>query len=254
MGESVSLSGRTFFVTGANSGIGLATALRFAREGANIVIFARRTEQNEQARQLIEAEGASCLAITGDVTDEAAFREAIAATVRRFGALHFGFNNAGAAQSVMSLVDLSIEEFERLMNVNVRGTFLGLKYMIPAIKASRGGAICNCASAAGLIPSAYQVAYAAAKFAVVGMTRGSALECAEDGVRVNVVCPGATTGEMWVKFAAEHPERARAALARHPMGRVGLKEEVADAVLFLCRDATFTTGHAFPVDGGRTTG
>ncbi len=250
----MSLLGRTFFVTGANSGIGLATALRFARERANIAIFARRADQNEQARQLIEAQGASCLALAGDVTDEVSFRDAIAATVRRFGGLHYGFNNAGAAQSVTELVDLSVEEFERLMNVNVKGTFLGLKYMIPAIKASNGGAICNNASAAGLIPSALQVAYAAAKFAVVGMTRGSALECAKDGVRVNVVCPGATTGEMWAKFASENPERAKLALSKHPLGRVGNKEEVADAVLFLCRDATFTTGHAFSVDGGRTAG
>jgi NAD(P)-dependent dehydrogenase (short-subunit alcohol dehydrogenase family) len=248
------MHGQTFFVTGANSGIGLATALRFAREGANIAIYARRARENEEARHLIEGAGVPCLALTGDVTNEAAFRDAIAATVRHFGGLHYGFNNAGASQSVTPLVDLSLEEFERLMSVNVRGTFLGLKYMIPAIVASQGGAICNNASAAGLIPSAFQVAYAAAKFAVVGMTRGSALECAKDGVRVNVVCPGATTGEMWVKFAAENPERAQLALAKHPLGRMGYKEEVADAVLFLCRDATFTTGHAFSVDGGRTAG
>ena len=98
------------------------------------------------------------------------------------------------------------------------------------------------------------MAYAAAKFAVVGLTRGAALEAAGDNVRVNVVCPGATTGEMWLQFAQDHPERAAVALAKHPLGRVGEKEEVADAVLFLCRDATFTTGHAFPVDGGRTAG
>src|ERR1700761_1057721 len=129
-----SLSGRTCFVTGANSGIGLATALRFAREGANIAIFARRAGPNEQARALIEACGVECLALTGDVTDEASVRDAIAATVRRFGGLHYGFNNAGASQTVRPLVDLPLDEFEHLMNVNVRGTFLGLKYMIPAIK------------------------------------------------------------------------------------------------------------------------
>jgi NAD(P)-dependent dehydrogenase (short-subunit alcohol dehydrogenase family) len=174
--------------------------------------------------------------------------------VSEFGGLHFGFNNAGVPQSLTPLCELSGREFSRLMDVNVKGTFLGLKYMIPAIKASGGGSICNNASAAGIIPSALQVAYAAAKSAVIALTRGCALECAKAGIRVNAVCPGATTGEMWLQFSREHPNRAAIALAKHPLGRVGGKEEVAAAVLFLCRDATFTTGHAFPVDGGRTAG
>ena len=158
------------------------------------------------------------------------------------------------SQSVTPLESVTMEECSALMDVNARGTFLAMKYQIPAMRAQGGGAICNCASAAGLIPSAMQVAYAGAKFAVVGLTRGAALEAARDKVRVNVVCPGATTGEMWIQFAGQHPDRAALALAKHPLGRVGAKEEVADAVLFLCRDATFTTGHALPVDGGRTAG
>ena len=250
----MSLGGKCIFVTGGNSGLGLAVALRFAREGADVAVFSRRVDRNESARALIEAQGRRCLTFGADVTDEAAMRAAVDRTVREWGALHYAFNAAGAAQSLTPLADLTLEEFERLMGANARGTFLALKYQIPAIRAAGGGAICNCASAAGLIPSALQVAYAAAKFAVVGMTRGAALECAKDGVRVNVVCPGATTGEMWLEFAAAHPERARLALARHPMNRVGDKEEVASAVLFLCRDATFTTGCALPVDGGRTAG
>lgn len=250
----MSLEGKTFFVTGGNSGIGLATALRFAREGADIAIFSRRGDRNEEARALIEAQGRRCLIFAGDVAHEEAMREAIAATARAWGGLHYAFNAAGAAQSVTPLTDLTVDEYQTLLDANARGTFLAMKYEIAAIRAAGGGAICNCASAAGLIPSALQVAYAGAKFAVVGLTRGAALECAKDGVRINVVCPGATTGEMWLAFAEKHPERAALALAKHPMNRVGEKEEVAAAVLFLCRDATFTTGHAFPVDGGRTTG
>lgn len=250
----MSLTGKALFVTGGNSGIGLAVALRFAQEGADVAILCRRAERNEQAKSLIEAQGHRCLTYAADVTDEAAVRDSIAQTVSEFGGLHYAFNAAGAAQSLTPLVELSLEEFECLTAVNVRGSFLALKYEIPAIRAVGGGAICNCASVAGLIPSALQVAYAAAKFAVVGMTRGAALECAKDDVRVNVVCPGATTGEMWLDFAASHPERARLALAKHPMGRVGAKEEVAAAVLYLCRDATFTTGCVLPVDGGRTAG
>jgi NAD(P)-dependent dehydrogenase (short-subunit alcohol dehydrogenase family) len=250
----MSLEGKTLFVTGGNSGLGLAVAERFAQEGADVAILSRREDRNDTARELIEAEGRRCLTYPADVTDEAAMREAIAHTVSEWGELHYAFNAAGAAQSLIPLTELSLEEFERLMAVNVRGTFLALKYQIPAIRAAGGGAICNCASAAGLIPSALQVVYAAAKFAVVGMTRGAALECAKEGIRVNVVCPGATTGQMWLDFAAAHPERAERALAKHPMNRVGQKEEVASAVLYLCRDATFTTGCALPVDGGRTTG
>jgi len=250
----MTLAGKTLFVTGGNSGIGLATALHFAREGADIAILARRADSNAVAKAEIEALGVRCLTIDGSVTDETAVEHAVAATVKAFGRIDCAFNCAGLNQSVTPIESLSLEEFSALMDVNARGTFLSMKYQIPAMRAQGGGAICNCASAAGLIPSAFQVAYAGAKFAVVGLTRGAALEAAKDKVRVNVVCPGATTGEMWLQFAEQHPDRAALALAKHPLGRVGDKEEVAAAVLFLCRDATFTTGHALPVDGGRTTG
>ncbi|MAC59654.1 MAG: short chain dehydrogenase, partial [Novosphingobium sp.] len=117
-----------------------------------------------------------------------------------------------------------------------------------------GGAICNCSSTAGLVVSATQTVYAASKFAVIAMTKGTAQEYAARGIRVNAVCPGATKGEMWLDVARNNPAFAKAVLARHPLGRVGEVEEVADAVLYLCRDATFTTGHALTVDGGRTAG
>lgn len=248
------LAGHAVLVTGGNSGIGLATALRFAREGADVAILSRRADLNDAARRAIEALGVGCLTFAGSVTDEHDVREAVAEMVSTFGGLDYAFNCAGLNQSVTPLETLPLDEFAALMDVNARGTFLSMKYEIPAMRERGGGAICNCASAAGLIPSALQVAYAGAKFAVVGLTRGAALEAARDKVRVNVVCPGATTGEMWLQFAADHPDRAAMALAKHPLGRVGEKEEVADAVLFLCRDATFTTGLAFPVDGGRTAG
>jgi len=248
----MSLQGKSFFVTGGNSGIGLATAILFAREGANVAIFARSADRNETARLRIEQEGGRCLTFPGDVTDEQSVSYAVAETYRRFGGLHYGFNNAGAQQRLVSLMEASLAEYEEQFAVNVKGTFLGMKYMIPAIIASGGGAVCNNASAAGLVPSAQQTLYAAAKFAVVGMTKGAALEYAEHGVRVNVVCPGATSGEMFLKFQAQYPERAAAALDKHALRRIGDKEEVASAVLYLCRDATFTTGHAFTVDGGRT--
>jgi NAD(P)-dependent dehydrogenase (short-subunit alcohol dehydrogenase family) len=245
------MQNKSIFVTGGNSGIGLATALVFARAGADIAIFARRAEHNEKARALIEAEGRRCLTFSGEVSDETAIRDAVAATMRSFGGLHYGFNNAGTNHPAVPITELSVADCDRQMDVNVKGTFLGMKYMIPAIKASGGGAICNNASTGGIAPTACQALYAAAKAAVIGMTKVAALECAKDGVRVNVVCPGATTGEMFHRFAEANPERAAMAVSKHPLGRIGDKEEVASAVLFLCRDATFTTGHAFVVDGGR---
>ncbi|OLT16445.1 hypothetical protein BJF78_14300 [Pseudonocardia sp. CNS-139] len=246
------LAGRSLFVTGGNTGIGLAAALEFAAAGANVAVYARRADRNEEARAEVEKLGVECLTFAGDVTDEAAMAAAVEATVRRWGGLHYAFNNAGVSQAGAPITQLSHADFDALMDANVRGTFLGMKHQIPAILAAGGGAICNNASASGLVATAHQALYSASKFAVVGMTKAVALELAAQNVRVNAVCPGATTGDMFLRYRREFPELAAKAVGVHPMGRIGLKEEVARAVLFLCRDATFTTGAALEVDGGRT--
>lgn len=248
------MRGKTLFVTGGNVGIGLAAATLFAEQGANIAIYARRAEKNAEARAAIEQTGARCLTFVGDVTDEAALAAAIAETAQRFGGLHYAFNNAGVSQRGAPVTELSLEEYAYQMDGNLKGTFLGMKHEIPAILASGGGAICNNASASGVMATGYQALYAAAKFGVVGLTKSVALEFAREPIRINVVCPGATTGDMFLRFREEFPDIAKMAVEKHPMGRIGLKEEVASAVLYLCRDATFTTGHAFMVDGGRTVG
>ena len=245
------MKGKSLFVTGGNVGIGLATALAFAKEGANIAILARRADKNEQARVQIEKHGVRCLTFAADSNDEAALARAIAESGSEFGGLHYAFNNVGVSQRGAPLTDLTMSDYEEQMNGNVRCTFLAMKHEIPAILASGGGAICNNASASGLSATAHQALYTAAKFAVVGLTKAVALELANTNVRVNVVCPGATTGDMFLRFRAEFPQIAQKAVEAHPMGRIGTKEEVAQAVLFLCRDATFTTGLAFTVDGGR---
>ena len=245
---------KTLFITGGNVGIGLATALAFAAHGANIAIYSRRSDKNEEAKKLIEKTGARCIAFAGDATDETQLRGAIDETTHRFGGLHYAFNNVGVSQSAAPLSNLSLTDYESQMDGNVKSTFLSMKHEIPVIIASGGGAICNNASASGLVATSHQSLYSAAKFAVVGMTKAAALELARENVRVNVVCPGATTGEMFLRFRKEFPAVAELAIAKHPMGRIGLKEEVAQAVLFLCHDATFTTGLALTVDGGRTVG
>jgi NAD(P)-dependent dehydrogenase (short-subunit alcohol dehydrogenase family) len=249
-----SLAGKTLFVTGGNAGIGLATALRFARAGAAIAIFARRADRNAQAQLLVEQAGVRCLTFAGDVTDEAALTDALQKTAAQLGGLHYAFNNAGADQPAVLITELTQDDYTLQMDVNVKGTFLAIKHEIPLIKAAGGGAICNNASAAGLVGTPYQSLYAAAKFAVVGMTKSVALEYAKDGIRVNVVCPGATTGDMFLRYRSQFPQAAEMATAMHPMNRIGDKDEVGAAVLYLCRDATFTTGHAFAVDGGLTAG
>ena len=248
------MKGKTLFVTGGNVGIGLATALAFAEQGVNIAIYARRAEKNVQARKLIEATGVKCMTFAGDATDENQLVRAIEETAQKLGGLHYAFNNVGVSQTATTLAHLSLADYDHQMDGNVKSTFFAMKHEIPAIIASGGGAICNNASASGLVATSHQALYSAAKFAVVGLTKATALELATDNVRVNVVCPGATTGEMFLRFRSEFPDIAEQAVAKHPMGRIGLKEEVAQAVLFLCRDATFTTGLAFTVDGGRTVG
>jgi NAD(P)-dependent dehydrogenase (short-subunit alcohol dehydrogenase family) len=245
---------KTFLVTGGNIGIGLATAMLFAQEGANIAIISRRAEKNEEARALVQGVGANCIIFSADVAIESEIRDAVERTLDRFGSLHYAFNNAGVSQATVPITELTSDDYDHQFSVNTKGTFFGMKYQIPAIIRSGGGAICNNASAAGLVGSSHQALYGAAKFGVVGLTRSAALEFARQNVRVNAVCPGATTGDMHKRWAAENPEAAKNVGEMIPMGRIGLKEEVAKAVLFLCRDATYTTGLALTVDGGLTTG
>ncbi len=249
-----SLTGKTIFITGGNAGIGLATALLFAAEGANVAIFARRATQNEAARRALEAAGAPCAIFAGDVTDEAGIAAALHDAAQKFGGLHYAFNNAGADQRAVLTTELTAEECDVQFDINMKGTFLATKHEIPLILASGGGAICNNASAAGLVGAPYQSLYTAAKFAVVGFTKAVALEYAKQNLRVNVVCPGVTTGDMFLRYRVQFPEAAEMAVGMHPMNRIGDKEEVAKAVLYLCRDATFPTGQDLAVDRGMTAG
>lgn len=244
------MKGKTFFVTGGNTGIGLATAKRFAGEGANVAILSIGTEVNAVAQREIEALGAECLAVTGDVTSSRDVAAAIDATCERFGGLHYAFNNAGAAQQSSMITEQEEVEFDRLMTLNAKGVWLGMKYEIPAILASGGGAIVNSASASGIQASPKQAIYCATKHAVVGMTRGVALDYADNGIRVNAIAPGVVNTAMIQRYAEANADMWESILAKHPMKVVAEPEEVAAAVLFLCRDATKTTGTVFSIDSG----
>jgi NAD(P)-dependent dehydrogenase (short-subunit alcohol dehydrogenase family) len=248
--ETPSLAGKTLLVTGGNTGIGLETALLFARQGANIVLFGIGDELNLAARVQITALGARCLAITGDVTNEREMAGAVAQTLAEFGCLHYLFNNAGIAQATSRLENQTEAEFDRIMSVDVKGVWLGMKHGVPAIIRSGGGAVVNASSLAGLKGVPMQAIYCAAKHAVAGLTRAAALDHAKDGVRVNAIAPGVVETAMIQRFAAENAGMWDSILAMHPMGVVAKPEDVARAVLFLCRDATCTTGSVFSIDCG----
>src|SRR4029077_19574299 len=200
-------------------GIGLATALLFAKQGANIAIFSRRREENANARAKIEKLGAKALDFGGDVTNETAVHDALGKTAETFGGLHFAFNNAGVEQVPTPLVEQTLEDYRRIIDVNVMGVWLCLKHELPLIEKSGGGCIINTSSVAGLVGMAQVELYIAAKHAVIGLTKSAALEYAKSGVRVNAVCPGAVHTEMYERFVSKDPNLARNIENMHPMGR-----------------------------------
>ncbi len=245
-----SLRGKTLLVTGGNTGIGLETAALFARHSADIVIFGIGTELNVTAQLQIAGLGVKCLAITGDVTRESEMAGAVAQAMAEFGSLHYMFNNAGIAQATSRLEQQTEAEFDRIMSVDVKGVWLGMKHGIPAIIRSGGGAVVNASSLAGLKGVPMQAIYCAAKHAVAGLTRAAALDHAKDGVRINAIAPGVVNTEMIQRFAASNAGMWDSILAMHPMGTIAEPEDVARAVLFLCRDATRTTGSVISIDCG----
>jgi NAD(P)-dependent dehydrogenase (short-subunit alcohol dehydrogenase family) len=245
---------KTFFVTGGNTGIGLCTAQIFARLGANVAILSLGESLNEAARAQIEGLGAACLTITGDVTREEDVAQAVDRTVTHFGALHYCFNNAGVSQPNAPIENQTLDQFQKILDVNVKGVWLSLKHEIPAIMRSGGGAIVNSASHAGLAGVAAQGIYCASKHAVVGLTRSAALDHPRHGVRVNAIAPGVVNTAMIQRFAEENASIWPNILQRHPMGVTAEPEEVGAAVLFLCRDATKTTGAVFSIDCGMIAG
>jgi NAD(P)-dependent dehydrogenase (short-subunit alcohol dehydrogenase family) len=250
---SVSFTGKVVLITGGTSGIGRATAVAFAEQGANVVIAGRREAEGAESVRLVEKTGGNGLFVRTDVAIEKEVEAMVARTVKYFGRLDFAFNNAGVSGETDSGKGIANtnEVFNRIMDTNVRGVFFSMKHEIPAMLQSGGGAIVNNASVAGLkaiIPGT--PIYTASKFAVVGLTKSVALEFAAKGVRVNAVCPAIIETEMTERFRLNNEVRARL-MAIHPIGRFGQSEEVAAAVLYLCSPgAAFITGAALPVDGG----
>jgi NAD(P)-dependent dehydrogenase (short-subunit alcohol dehydrogenase family) len=246
------MRGRVALVAGASKGIGAATAEAFAAAGAAVVLAARDIEALTAVADRIKGNGGQALAVRTDVSDADSQRNLIDQTLAAFGRLDAAFNNATDGPRPAPLADIDPAEFDRGIATNIRGTFLGLKFQIPAMLRTGGGTIVNMASRAGLTGVASLAAYVAGKAGIIGLTQVAALDYADQGIRVNALAPGTILTHN-LEAAGEQAQRGAAAAT--PMGRIGTATEVADTVLWLCSDqASFITGIVVPIDGGQNAG
>ena len=238
-------------VTGGTSGIGRDTAVLFAQAGAKVVVAGRRELEGTETTELIRAAGGDAFFVKTDVAKAADVQALVEKTVDKFGRLDIAFNNAGIEGKWVPIVDQTEEDFDRVMDINLKGVWLCLKYEIQQmLKQKTGGAIVNMSSVAGLMGAAGTAIYAASKHGVIGLTRTAALENALKGIRINAVCPAVIETPMSDRAFAD-PVVNRAVLAHHPIGRFGTPLEVAEAVLWMCSSkSSFMTGHYIVVDGG----
>jgi NAD(P)-dependent dehydrogenase (short-subunit alcohol dehydrogenase family) len=245
------LAGRVALVTGAASGIGAATARAFAQQGAAVLIADSQVELGEKVAGELLAKGARANFMECDMCNERDIEAAVKLAVQEFGALHIAFNNAGIEGAQAPTAECTNENWDQVINVNLRGVWLCMKYEIPAMLAAGGGSIVNCSSIAGVVGFPNIPAYVASKHGVIGLTKTAALEYATQNIRVNAVCPGVIQTPMIERFVKGDPDARAALAAGEPMARVGMPEEIASAVLWLSGPgASFATGHALMVDGG----
>jgi NAD(P)-dependent dehydrogenase (short-subunit alcohol dehydrogenase family) len=245
------LKGKVAIVTGGTSGIGRDTGVLFAKAGAKVVVAGRREAEGKETVDLIRAAGGDGMFVKADVSKAADVQALIQKTVGKFGRLDVAFNNAGIEGNWIPIAEQSEEDWDRVIDINLKGTWLCLKYEIQQmLKQGGGGAIVNMSSVAGLMGFAGSATYCASKHGVMGLTKAAALETARSGIRINAVCPAVIETPMAERAFAQ-PEMSKYVLGLHPIGRFGKPMEIAEAVLWMCSDrASFMTGHSIVLDGG----
>jgi NAD(P)-dependent dehydrogenase (short-subunit alcohol dehydrogenase family) len=249
------LAGKVALITGAGSGIGRATALRLAADGAAVAVMGRRREQLEETVGKVRAQGGEALPLLGDVSVERDAEESLAQTEAAFGGIDILFNNAGVAVDG-NVLETTPVVWRQIMETNLTGPFLMSRAAVPLMKRRGGGVIINNASTLGLVGLKDAAAYCASKGGLISLTRAMALDHAADKIRVNAICPGVVDTAMPRRRGMENADRAELETtygSLHPLGRIGTPEEVAALVSFLASDdAAFITGVAYPIDGGLT--
>lgn len=249
------LEAKIALITGASSGIGKATALAFAREGAAVVAAARREVETEETARRIRDAGGRAIAVATDVSDERQVQALVDTAIRTFGRIDIAFNNAGVFGAEPPVHEVAADYWDSIMGINLKGTWLCMKHEIAAMLAQGSGSIVNMSSTAGLTGWSAAPLYAASKFGVIGLTKSAALQYAQAGIRINAVCPAFTRIESIDSMVAQVPRADRKMKASIPLGRLGTMEEIAEAVVWLSSEAaSFCVGHALVLDGGQTLG
>ena len=245
------MKGKVVLVTGATAGIGQATAIAFADQGAKVVVAGRRQPEGEETVAQIEQAGGQAIFVATDVSDEAAVSHLVQTTVETFGHLDYAINNAGYNGTRTSLVETPRAEWDKVISTNLTGTWLCMKYELKQMMTQGSGAIVNMSSILGLWGSPNGNAYIATKHAILGLTKTAALEYAHANIRVNALAPGGVRTAMLERSFGNDEEAMTAFGQIHPLGRLGTSEEMAQAIIWLCSDeAAFITGHTLVVDGG----
>jgi NAD(P)-dependent dehydrogenase (short-subunit alcohol dehydrogenase family) len=238
-------------ITGGSSGIGRATAVALAKEGVKVVIAARRAKEGEETVHLVKEAGSDGIFVKTDVAKEDDVRALVEKTVKTYDGLDYAFNNAGIGQMMTPLVEQTSNVFDEIININLKGVWLCMKYEIPQMIRSGGGAIVNMSSGLGIVGFPQWPIYVASKHAVLGLTKSAAIEYAKSGIRINAIAPGGVETDALKRVAVDNKQFLETITSIHPIGRIGDPQEIANAVVWLLSDkASFVLGNTLLVDGG----